>query len=364
MLHCKQFMPKIQRGSPMKEFVIRIEFSPSAEESVGWTLTDWRRLAEEFIRVFDSIDLSRRTKRNSSKRTNCQNSQYVVALHRDSKSGILHLHIDVCRIDMEGKVNSGNLIGTRATMAANIINERRGWIQSEEISKHHKKEISDCCMGILRNMNNFNWNEYVQKMKNAGYDIKLQRNSKGVVCDYCIKRGNSTYKSSQLGVGRNLVPSKIMGTWSKLHLQQDKTQLHNPIVSKTRTATSSPVTPIPKPMSVHQPMMKHYDIMTNDSKIWHIDLPEYADEIIRQECSLDGVHPWAKIEEIQQTAMLLFACYLDTAISMSESSGGGGNSPESGWGKDKNEDEREWALRCAKMANNMCQYSRKRGMGR
>lgn len=49
MLHCKQFMPKIQRGSPMKEFVIRIELSPSAEESVGWTLTYWRRLAEEFI---------------------------------------------------------------------------------------------------------------------------------------------------------------------------------------------------------------------------------------------------------------------------------------------------------------------------
>ena len=69
MLHCKAHMPKIQRGSPMKEFVIRIELSPSAEETKGWTLDDWRKLSDEFIRTFDSIDLSKETKRKSAKRT-------------------------------------------------------------------------------------------------------------------------------------------------------------------------------------------------------------------------------------------------------------------------------------------------------
>ena len=40
---------------------------------------------------------------------------------------------------------------------------------------------------------------------------------------------------------------------------------------------------------------------------------------------------------------------------MSESCGGGGGStPESGWGKDKDEDERAYARRCLKMAHSMC----------
>ena len=42
-----------------------------------------------------------------------------------------------------------------------------------------------------------------------GYDVKLQSDSKGQVCGYAIKRGNSIYKSSELGKGRCLMPSKI-----------------------------------------------------------------------------------------------------------------------------------------------------------
>ena len=364
MLNCKQFMPKIRRGSPMKDFVIRIELSPTAKETAGWTLTEWGKLADEFIRDFDSIDLSKRTKRKSSKRTNCQNSQYVASLHRDSKSGILHLHIDVCRIDIHGNMNSGNLIGTRAKMAPNIINERRGWVQSETISEHHKKEISDRCMAILGGMEKFDWNVYEREMKKAGYDIKFLRNDKGVVCGYSIKRGNSVYKASKLGVGRNLVPSKIIATWQKLHPQQDNAQLQNPAAPKTRTATASSASPVQKPKPVSHSVMKHYDIVTNDHRTWHIDLPDFAADIIRQECSLEDAHPWAKIEEVQHTAMLLFAGYLDAATSMAESSGGGGSSPESGWGKDKDEDDREWAHRCARMANRMCKWSKKKGMSR
>lgn len=66
-------------------------------------MDDWERLSNEFIRVFDSIDLSGKTKRASSKQTNLKGSQYIVALHRDSKSSIFHLHIDANRVDMDGK---------------------------------------------------------------------------------------------------------------------------------------------------------------------------------------------------------------------------------------------------------------------
>lgn len=132
MLIQRKFAENINKGRPLGRNVIRIEISPSEEESRGWTMDDWASLSNEFIRVFDSIDLSGKTKRASSKQTNLKGSQYIVALHRDSKSGILHLHIDANRVDMDGKVNDSHKIGERAVMAANIINERRGWVQSEE----------------------------------------------------------------------------------------------------------------------------------------------------------------------------------------------------------------------------------------
>ena len=139
-------------------------------------MDDWARLADEFIQEFDSIDLSKKTKRASSKQTNLKGSQYVVALHRDAKSGILHLHIDANRVDMEGKINDGHLPGMRAVMAANIINERYGWMQAEEIGIRHKQEVSDCCMEILRKMDKFSWERYEAELVKHGYGVHIQKN--------------------------------------------------------------------------------------------------------------------------------------------------------------------------------------------
>lgn len=89
--------------------------------------------------------------------------------------------------------------------------------------------------------------------------------------------------------------------------------------------------------------------MTDEYHSYHVEIPEAADNIIRQDCSLKEAHPLAKIEEIQRTALLLFAGYLNAATSIAASSGGGG-SDTGGWGRDKDEDELEWARRCARMA--------------
>ena len=352
MLVQKLFAEKINKGRPLGRNVIRIEISPSEEESRNWSMDDWVDLADEFIRVFDSIDLSKKTKRTSSKQTNLKGSQYIAALHRDSKSGILHLHIDANRVDMDGKINDSHKIGERAVMAANIINERRGWVQSEEISIRHKQEISDCCMEILRTIKEFSWQKYETELVKRGYKVHLQEKDDGGVYGYSIKRGNSTYKSSVLGVGRNLTPSNIEATWAKLHPQERKSEPVKTNSHQTRTADIIPIS---------QPVIKHYDIATDEYHRYHVEIPEVADNIIRQDCSLEEAHPLAKIEEIQHTALLLFAGYLDAATSMAASSGGGG-SDTSGWGRDKNEDDLEWAHRCARMANSMCK--RRRGLHR
>lgn len=351
MLVQKKFAENINKGRPLGRNVIRIEISPSEEESRGWTMNDWASLSNEFIRVFDSIDLSGKTKRASSKQTNLKGSQYIAALHRDSKSGILHLHIDANRVDMEGRINDSHKIGERAVMAANIINERRGWMQSEEIGIRHRQEISVCCMEILRKMDKFSWKQYEAELTKRGYKVHLQEKESGGVYGYSIKRGNSIYKSSVLGIGRSLTPSKIEATWAKLHPQERKSEPTKPISQQTRTADITPIS---------QPVIKHYNIATDEYHSYHVEIPEAADNIIRQNCSLEEAHPLAKLEEIQHTALLLFAGYLDAATSMATSSGGG--SDTGGWGRDKDEDELEWARRCARMANSMCK--RRKGLHR
>ena len=330
MLVQRKFAENINKGRPLGRNVIRIEISPSEEESRGWTMNDWASLSNEFIRVFDSIDLSGKTKRASSKQTNLKGSQYIAALHRDSKSGILHLHIDANRVDMEGRINDSHKIGERAVMAANIINERRGWMQSEEIGIRHRQEISVCCMEILRKMDKFSWKQYEAELTKRGYKVHLQEKESGGVYGYSIKRGNSIYKSSVLGIGRSLTPSKIEATWAKLHPQERKSEPTKPISQQTRTADITPIS---------QPVIKHYNIATDEYHSYHVEIPEAADNIIRQNCSLEEAHPLAKLEEIQHTALLLFAGYLDAATSMATSSGGG--SDTGGWGRDKDEDELE-----------------------
>jgi len=53
-LHQKLREEEFQRR-PLKNNMIRMEISPSKEESKGWTLEDWKRLAEDFVQVFDRI---------------------------------------------------------------------------------------------------------------------------------------------------------------------------------------------------------------------------------------------------------------------------------------------------------------------
>ena len=357
VLKQKEFASTINKGRPLKRNVIRMEISPPKEESAGWTLDDWARLANEYIQVFDSIDLSKKAKRASAKSTNVRNSQYVVALHHDAKSGIPHLHIDVNRVDMYGKVNDDHLIAERAMSAAYIINERRGWEQPKDIYERRRLEIAVTCMNVLRSLPEFSWAGYAAGLKEYGYGIHIQEDNNGNVRGYSVLSGNSAYKSSILGKGRHLMPSKIKATWARLHGGQN-IQANPNVEQEKRTATTlQGKTQASPPI----PVVKHYDISTDEYHYYHVAIPEEADEIICKECFVPDDNPFATIENVQKTALLLFAEYLDGATNMAASSGGGG-SDMSGWGKDKDEDEREWARRCAQMANRLCK--RRKGLRR
>lgn len=360
LLHQAKFLG--ERSKAIKNNMIRIEVSPTSEETKGCTNTDWEKLADDFIREFDSIDLSEKNKCAKDRHTNLRNSQYVVSLHRDSKSGILHLHIDANRIDNDGNINNDHNIHIRAMAAANNIAKRRGWIQASDISIQNKQEITNDCMDALRSMDRFNWNDYVERLKQYGYDMMLQKDSQNIIRGYSIKRGNSTYKSSSLGKGRNLMPSKIEATWEKLHkevLQQEDADRENHVrntSAELQTANNARC----RNCNEYQPQsLVHHSINWNYHN-YEIDIPSNANDILMQDVSLPENNVFATINDLQQTAVLLFAGYLDAATQMSESTGGGGSTPD-GWGRNKDEDDLEWARRCARMASQMCRPAVKRG---
>lgn len=209
MLHQAQFKEKLQGHRRIKNTSIRIELSPAKEETEGWTMADWQKLADDFIREFDAVCLKRPEREDDDPHTHLANSQYVVSLHHDSKSQILHLHINANRIDMDGNVNNEYMIGKRATMAANKINEQRGWVQSMAKREWNLDEIANACIEVLKEMDSFDFNTYEAKLKAKGYGVNAIRDSIGKVRGYSIKKGNSTYKSTLLGHKRSLTPSRL-----------------------------------------------------------------------------------------------------------------------------------------------------------
>lgn len=354
VLHMNRFKQKFAR-KPIDKTSIRIEVSPSMNESDGWELDDWRHFTEEFVDELDQVTKTPDDKHKNLVPTNIKNSQYFAALHYDAKSGIPHLHLVVNRIDKDGNINDCHFIGERAVAAAQAINLRHGWKDPMEIRGEHLQQITDDCMDILKSLPRFDWTNYVSLLTRRGYKVKLQRDKENVVRGYSIKKGNSSFKSSDLGKGRNLMPTKIEDTWKKLHPVQKPTavQAPKPLDSKTpithRPSTAQASSSQAKPTATSN---DYRQVFLIDGKQVQLSIPERIykelDSNIEVTENSNATHG-----DILKVAMLLFLNYVDAATAMSESYGGGGDAG-TGWGKDKDEDELERARRCAKMANWLC----------
>ncbi len=361
IIHQKQFEDRLNRYRHLKNNVIRIEVSSARDESDGWTHADWERLAEEFIREFDAVDLSKRADRASAAWTNLAGSQYVAALHRNSRSGIAHLHIVANRVDREGNVNDAHFIYERAMEATRRINIQRGWLTAEERSEQNRKQIADDCLNVLRQMSRFDWEEYAQRLGRKSYVVDLRHDAKGIVRGYTVGKGNSVYKSSQLGTGRHLTPSRIAHTWLSLHPVEQvaaagtdgSSQAQETAPQQTIQSAGQPVADVAAQPTVQPAPIVHFDIKVAD-KLYRVDIPKEAYHVLANILSLADIEDIAAgILDMQKTAMLFFAGYVDAATSMVESHSGGSSAPSSGWGRDKEEDDREWARRCARMAMEM-----------
>ena len=99
--------------------------------------------------------------------------------------------------------------------------------------------------------------------------------------------------------------------------------------------------------------MVHHDIDV-DGKHYLVNIPEKINDILMKEATLPDDVLWSRLADVQNTALLLFANYLDAATEIAESCGGGA-STESNWGRKDDEDDIEWARHCARQARQMHQ---------
>lgn len=224
----------VRRGKDVTNNIIAIECSPTMEESAGWSKQDWFERAEELLLEIDRTDHAKAkrdpktgkwiTDKDGNKilfpveHTNLSNSKWMAMLHRDSQSGIYHLHITVSRYTEDNKLNCVTDIAKRAAMAAEEINNRYGWNQAMDIRQQHIDEINAVINSIMDEMpdNKFDPDFFKNRIENStfidyngnvdNYTVQFHKDDKGVIDGYSIGRGNSIFTASQLGQKIKQIP--------------------------------------------------------------------------------------------------------------------------------------------------------------
>jgi hypothetical protein len=350
----QKYEPKFRR-KPVTKPTLRMEVSPSLEETRGWTLKDWYDYAIRFLDEFKKEVQVKDGKKKVKSKFNLDRAQIFACLHFDAKSGIPHLHILINRIDLDGNLMNDSFIGDSVVKAADAINVERGWELPEVIHEAHEKEITEACYDILRGMSSYDWSSYKHGLESRGYKVHEQRDKQGVLHGYTILRGNSRFKSSTLGKGRNLTVPKLEATWKKLHpvvpsVDKPSSIVGNSQATEHNSARQSVAQSKPKMPSVFR------KILSVDGKNYSIAMPVDAYKAMKE--TIESSDESVQFENVLNVAMLLFMNYVDAATTVSESCGGGG-STSSNWGKNDDEDERERARHCAQHANWLCKPIRK-----
>lgn len=376
--HCQLHQQDRTVGRALERLMVQFVISPSKEESANFTMNDWANLQDESLETMDSLGLIPKGMEKEVK-TYFRNSMNVGGLHSDSKSGTLHLHMDCCRVDLDGNTNDVHDIHTRAMMAAEIINVRHGWKQPKEIRDMRREEIADFCEYTLQKMQEFDIDFYFKMLRMKGYEVTPRYDKDKKLVGYTIGKNASVFKASE--IGRRFMASQLEATWKKFHpkpalgtvkpASPTATPSNRPSRHVTPKPTSTQTKVQPRVQAKPVPSFTSFNIETpigNKAVV----IPNSVKDIFLKEAQVPEGNDTAIVEKVQldevnvaHTAMLLFVGYIDAATSMSESCGGGGSAPESGWGKKDDEDGRTFARRCLQMAHSMCKpKSVKRGFHR
>lgn len=345
----------------IKNNVIRLEISPAMEHTQDFTLDDWRQLWRDFAVAFDNQEILDDDGKVISVPTNISGSKSSVWLHKESDSGIPHLHAIVCRVDERGNINNDHAIHLRAQRAAEMIARQRGWTTAQHIHETNIPKVSSDCMETLRELDEWSWEGYMERLAAKGYKLYLRKDKKDVIRGYVLLKGNTKFKASELGKGRSLTASRIRQTWEKLH--SDNAQ-------QVRTTAKQPVVPTPKPSVFHeaaqnlQPRVQRNTPVYEDYTTWQPDrlrtefehdgktyeryIPDKVLDRLNDEFDHRELANWQALQNLAMAYFTLVA----SPYGVVAGSGGGGSQSDLKWGRDPKEDEIEFARRCAQAASN------------
>ena len=205
----------------------------------------------------------------------------------------------------------------------------------------------------------------------------MRKDKKDVIRGYVLCKGNTRFKASELGKGRNLTASRIRQTWEKLHPEQDRKK------AKQASPTPKPTaTPTPKPTVPNAAKQKQQPVIRQSSPVYE-DYTEYKSNRLPTEFEHDGkaykrylpdevldffndefdYQELANWQDLQNLAMAYFTL-LASPYGEVSSGGGGGSQSDLKWGRDPKEDEIKFARRCAREASHRLGIQKKSGMKR
>lgn len=353
--------------------VIRMEISPAMEHTKNFTVNDWKQLWKDFAAAFDEQVIRDKDGKTVSDNTNVSGSKSSVWLHEESKSGIPHLHAIVSRVDEDGNINNDHAIHLRAQRAAEKVALQRGWTIAMHVHEDNIPKVSADCIEVLRGMSSWSWGDYTRRLATKGYKLYQRKDKEGQIRGYVLIKGNAKYKASELGKGRNLTASRIRQTWERLHpeqVKQKEVEPKRPVVPTSNPAITNETIQKPQPVAQrNRPVYEEYlswqpcrqrTEFEHEGKTYSRYLPDKVIDCLNDEFDYRELVNWQALQNLTMAFFTLVASPYGEVTG----GGGGGSQSDLKWGRDPEEDEIDFARRCAREASCRIAAQKKSGMKR
>ena len=198
-------------------------------------------------------------------------------------------------------------------------------------------------MEVLRTMPSWSWEEYKKALARRGYSVYERKDKKDILRGYAILKENTKYKASELGVARNLMISKLPRTWQKLHYRER-------LAAQVNTSQSHRPEPVQRPAADmdythYRSGSVSYTLSFHSGTEQRFYIPERVLDYFNEEFDYREV---ANSSELTDIAVAIFVGMLDTPA-VSAGGGGGGSQSDLPW-RNKDDDDLQWARRCARAA--------------
>ena len=323
----------LSQHQPIKNSVIRIELSPSPEHTQFYDIEDWQNLWQDFAEEFDKQVITGKDGKVRSYPTNLAGSK-------------------------NGNINNDHNIHLRAQRAAERVAKKRGWTTAAQIRNRNIPQVNRDCMNVLKAMSSWSWDEYKNALIQKGYTVHEREDKKGILRGYALMNGNTKYKASELGIGRNLMVSKLPATWKKLH-HQPATVISNNTPPTVQQAAIQKVAPIDytQYLTYSQDMISY--VLSHEGKDYKFYIPEKVLDCFNDEFDYRFI---ANCQELTDMAVAIFVGLINTP-NVTTGGGGEGSQSELPW-RDKDEDDLQWARRCARAASRSLGKKPKTGLKR